>query len=279
MKRDNKRRSFTQPAGPLRMFHRFAVAALCLVDFGWGTSLDDKADPAQGSRVPKWDARGVGPLPWQGIACVDMNDEGTFIAVGTIAPPDDPNVFQVAVKPPPATSVLAKSIDRLVVLDDLNVDVKGPYDWAPMTVGRSPASGSLAQWMRLPWGAPDQVLLPGFHTPAENSLKRGGTGEEMFLTVCGMMATGSRTVLLSRWRDGGRTSHDLVREFVRELPHRAASQAWQRSVRLASSADLAWNQEPRIKDVPPDTPPITAQHPFFWGGYMLIDRGVEPVDD
>lgn len=192
---------------------------------------------------------------------------------------DDPNVFKVTVKPPPATAVLAKSVDRLIVLDDLNVDVQGPYDWVPMTVARGKAAGSLGQWMQLPWGAPDQVLLPGFHTPAENGLKRGGTGEEIFLTVCGIMSTGARTVLLSRWRDGGRTSHELIREFVRELPHRSASQAWQRSVRLVSSGDLAWNLEPRVKDMSPDTPPITAQHPFFWGGYMLVDRGVEPVDD
>src|SRR5271157_927424 len=44
-------------------------------------------------KVPAWDARGVGPLPWQGIACLDVNDDGTRIAVGTIAPPGDPNVL------------------------------------------------------------------------------------------------------------------------------------------------------------------------------------------
>ena len=28
--------------------------------------------PAAGSHVPAWDARGLGPLPWQGIACLDL---------------------------------------------------------------------------------------------------------------------------------------------------------------------------------------------------------------
>ncbi len=162
------------------------------------------------------------------------------------------------------------------MLDDLDNDAKGPYDWAPITVDRSRSSGNLAEWMKLPWGGPDQVLLPGFHTPAENGLKRGGSGEELFLTVCGLMATGSRTILLSRWRDGGRTSYDLIREFIRELPHRSASEAWQRSVRLAVGADLAVDREPRVKEVPPDTPQMKAEHPFFWGGYMLIDTGVQP---
>jgi glyoxylase-like metal-dependent hydrolase (beta-lactamase superfamily II) len=50
-------------------------------------------EPAAPSRVPKWNARGLGPLPWQGIACVDMTADGKYIAIGTIAPPGDPNVF------------------------------------------------------------------------------------------------------------------------------------------------------------------------------------------
>jgi CHAT domain-containing protein len=189
---------------------------------------------------------------------------------------DDANVFGVSLKPPPISAVLAKTVGRLVVLNDINNVAKGPYQWTPMTIDRGKTAGSLAQWMQLPWGGPDEVLLPGFHTPAENGLKRAGTGEEIFLAVCGMMSTGSRTILLSRWRDGGRTCYDLLREFLRELPHRSASDAWQRSVRLASESDLVWSQEPRIKELPPDAPPLKAEHPFFWGGYMLIDTGVEP---
>ena len=42
------------------------------------------------SRVPGWNARGLGPLPWQGVACVDVSQDGRFTAVGTIAPPGDP---------------------------------------------------------------------------------------------------------------------------------------------------------------------------------------------
>jgi metallo-beta-lactamase class B len=45
------------------------------------------------SSVPSWDARGTGPLPWQGIACIDLSDDGRWLAVGTIAPPGDRNVF------------------------------------------------------------------------------------------------------------------------------------------------------------------------------------------
>jgi len=43
--------------------------------------------------VPAWDTRGSGPLPWQGIACLDLSADGRWLALGTVAPPGDPNVF------------------------------------------------------------------------------------------------------------------------------------------------------------------------------------------
>src|SRR5262249_38886534 len=52
-----------------------------------------QALPAADTKVPRWDARGVGPLPWQGIACLDVNDDATRIILGTIAPAGDPNVL------------------------------------------------------------------------------------------------------------------------------------------------------------------------------------------
>jgi glyoxylase-like metal-dependent hydrolase (beta-lactamase superfamily II) len=51
---------------------------------------------AQGGKamvVPRWDARGVGPLPRMGISCLDVADDGKAIVVGTIAAFGDPNVI------------------------------------------------------------------------------------------------------------------------------------------------------------------------------------------
>ena len=63
--------------------------------------------------------------------------------------------------------------------------------------------------MNLPWGAPEQVILPGFHTRASSSLKQGGDGDELFLASCALLASGTRTALLSSWRTGGQTSFEL----------------------------------------------------------------------
>jgi hypothetical protein len=49
--------------------------------------------PAAKSRVPRWDVRGLGQLPWQAVACLDLSEDGRFLATGTVAPPGDPNLF------------------------------------------------------------------------------------------------------------------------------------------------------------------------------------------
>lgn len=74
---------------------------LLLLSAPWAADLTAVADqkvvqidtPAVKSAVPPWNLRGRDLLPWQGIACVDMSPDGTLVAVGTIAPPGDPNVF------------------------------------------------------------------------------------------------------------------------------------------------------------------------------------------
>lgn len=65
---------------------RLLVPALSL-------ALGTAATAGEQSRVPNWDARGVGPLPWQGIACLDATQDAGFVAVGTISSPGDPNVI------------------------------------------------------------------------------------------------------------------------------------------------------------------------------------------
>jgi formylglycine-generating enzyme required for sulfatase activity len=48
---------------------------------------------ARATKVPRGDARGVCPPAGQGVACLDVHDDATRIALGTIAPAGDPNVL------------------------------------------------------------------------------------------------------------------------------------------------------------------------------------------
>jgi tetratricopeptide (TPR) repeat protein len=179
--------------------------------------------------------------------------------------------------PLPGPSALYSSLlDRLIVLDQI-APAESPASWTPITIDRGKAGSTLSDWMALPWEGPEAVVLPGFHTAAENALKRASpalVGQDVFLTVCSLMSCGARTVLLSRWRTGGQTGYDLVREFVQELPHAAPSDAWQRSVFLTVESRINYNGEPRIKRSADDED-LRASHPFFWAGYLLIDSSGE----
>jgi tetratricopeptide (TPR) repeat protein len=178
---------------------------------------------------------------------------------------------------PAPSSIYGTLFQRLIVLDDFSSLEQDPYGWALVPTDRGKPGSSLSDWLALPWGAPDLVVLPGFHTATEDGLKKlrhGMPGNEIFLSVCGLMANGSRTLLLSRWRTGGQTSFDLVREFVQELPRSTPSDAWQRAVLLAMDSRVTFESEPRVKHLPADDAP-KATNPFFWAGYMLVDSGSE----
>jgi len=218
----------------------------------------------------------------------------TAVVVGRLYPRDDDKVAQsqfetlsrvvprcVALPkaPLPGPSALYASLmDQLIVLDDIDLKDQGAYSWSPVPVERGKPGNALSHWLALPWQGPDVVILPGFHTAAENSLKHvnpAAPGAEVFLALCGLMSSGARTVLISRWRSGGRTSFDIVREFAQELPHTTPADAWQRAVLVVADSRLDVSAEPRIQRVTTAEPP-KATHPFFWAGYMLVDSGVMP---
>jgi hypothetical protein len=82
-------------------------------------------------------------------------------------------------------------------------------------------------------------------------------------------------VLLTRWRAGGQSSVDLVREFLQELPHTTPSDAWQRAVLLLGQNRINPAAEPRIKSSGSED--LKGEHPFLWAGYLLVDCG-DPVE-
>ncbi|MEX2176085.1 MAG: CHAT domain-containing protein [Pirellulaceae bacterium] len=187
------------------------------------------------------------------------------------------DVTMLAGNAPAPAGIFSAALDRLVLMADVEDADKAPYGWSPMQLegGRG---GTLGNWIQLPFAGPEQVVFPGFHTPAEVSLKRPGTGDEVFLAICGLMASGSRTALLSRWRVAGQSTVELMREFVQELPHQSAAAAWQRSVSLSIDRVLDPTREPRLK---PSSAAdgLKASSPFFWSGYMLVDTGVVPAKE
>ena len=83
-----------------------------------------------------------------------------------------------------------------------------------------------------------------------------------------MMAGGARTILLTRWRTGGRTNLELVREFTQELSQSPAAEAWGRALSAPHEAPLDAENEPRLRGLEQEGELATANHPFFWAGYL-----------
>ncbi len=194
----------------------------------------------------------------------------------------------VAIRGPlvPQANVYSTLFDRLAVFAEIAPPEGDSLSWTPMPLAAKGPGANLSAWLDLPWGAPDQIYLPGFRTAAENAFRKPGSssgatisvdGHEIFMSICGLMATGTRTVLIARWRPGGRSSYDLVREFAQEVPYSTASAAWQRAVRLVSSTPIDPTLEPRVA-TSANHEPIKAEHPFFWAGFLVADTGAEPLD-
>lgn len=185
-----------------------------------------------------------------------------------------------------ASPLVASLVDQVIVLADCELSFADPYSFTPLPLDRSSSRGALSNWLDLPLPGCERLLLGGVHTTAESGLKTRGRGRgdaapspgaEMFHASCSLLASGAKSALISRWQTSGKTNRDLLREFALELPHTAANQAWRRSVALARSTDLDAVQEPRFKRPAEGTEAITAEHPFLWSGYLLVDTGYDPA--
>lgn len=185
---------------------------------------------------------------------------------------------------PAPTPVIGSLCETLVVLNDVEMELSQPLGWSPISASRGSKNNSLSHWLTLPQFGPQRIVMPA----ARNLAERGGKiskrksagappGTELFMASCGLMSTGAQTILLSSWRVGGDATFELTREFLQELPYTNAASAWQRSVQLAMELPLVPEQQPRVKVKKKDDVELTAAHPFFWGGYVLIDTGASAV--
>jgi CHAT domain-containing protein len=199
------------------------------------------------------------------------NDAGPIRRPSLGELPDAVWIEQRQVLPPVA---LITAWDRLLVRDNLAGSGRGDWGWSPAGY----LGGSLLAWLNTFGHAPSQVVLPGFHSSAENALRPRADGQECFLAACGLTVSGARTALLSRWPVGGRSTDQLVGSFLRELPYESAAVAWRRSVLLLRSSPLDSTDEPRLLELPPDAPTYRAQHPLLWAGHLLVDDGRFPSE-
>ncbi|MGL4943483.1 MAG: hypothetical protein ACRC46_09870 [Thermoguttaceae bacterium] len=176
---------------------------------------------------------------------------------------------------PASPTTWLTQVSALVVFDDL-ASRGGPYEWSPFAFDTAARGRLIDSWFQLPWGTPWLVVLPSFKTPAEVSLKgvaAARLGDDIFLPAMEMMAMGTRTLLISRWRTSGRSVYDIVGAFLRELPTKTAAEAWRSAILEVGAGELVVAEEPRLKVALDAKDAIPANHPFFWSSMILLDRG------
>ena len=180
---------------------------------------------------------------------------------------------------PVPAAAFGSMLEELVVLSEQEINSSSPLAWDPLPTKSSAKGSSLGSWLGLPREGPQRLVYPGLRTIAESGgkpsrRKRSGVpGRELFMASCGLIASGAETVLMSRWKVGGESTMEITSEFVQELPYTSASDSWQRAVQLVRELPIDPSREPRVK-AGKDDPPLTASHPIFWSGYLLVDSGL-----
>lgn len=180
---------------------------------------------------------------------------------------------------PGSGQMLFSRLQRLVVWEDLNLDYNRSLDLHPLGIDSAKNDGKLSDCLLLPYGAPQTILLPGFHTPEECSFKNSCRipGFDLFFTSCALMSEGSQTILLSRWRTGGFSAQNLLQNYCKSIPKFDPASAWRVAVLKTAGASAQLDKEPSVTGSPADNA-FRMSHPYFWGGYMLFDSGVLPIE-
>jgi hypothetical protein len=143
------------------------------------------------------------------------------------------------------------------------------------------AAMTFADWLEPPLKRTRRILLPGLQTAMAGGLAKlpERPGNDVFIAATDLIAAGSETAVVSRWRMGGKTAADLMVEFLRDvttagpdgtLPDTSAS--WQRAVDLVIAERPDPVREPRLK-ANAKAVLADATHPFLWASYMLLDCG------
>ena len=253
------------------------------------------ADEEPGGRRRLRDACRIRYAPTRSVAVMRFEPEGAGpvgVHVGKMLRGDKPaaaeetlaRVTAAVERVTPLTPALAAPIpvvaavcDSLAVFDELAGE--GPVSaWPLLPYGAGKGSAvTFGEWLGSPLKRPRRVLLPGLQTAMAGGLQKvpQRPGEDVFLAVTDLVAAGAQTAVVSRWRMGGKTSTDLMSEFLREATAAdgaAAPAAWQRAVDLVLAEEPDVAREPRVK-LSGDALLARPLHPLLWAGYVLVDCG------
>ena len=164
---------------------------------------------------------------------------------------------------------LVSLLDQLIVWSEIKSARNQPLTMNPFQFDTRKPGSTLESWIALPWRGAGNVIMPGINSDGGSGFRGKLYGHDLFLTSVGLMASGSRSALLSRWATGGKTAIELTKQYASELPKSGMAQAIFDSRKSVRESDLEYAQEPRVR-AKRDDPVIKGAHPFFWAAHMLF---------
>ncbi len=165
------------------------------------------------------------------------------------------------------TGLLGNQVGHLVVAAARPANLKVPLAMNLASYDQNSLYGTINGWLRFPTASPRSVVLFGMRTSVD--VGQMGTGDEIFMTLCGLNVSGVRSILMSRWAVGGESSAILLRELLQELPFMGMNESWSRAKALLRSRELDPVSEPLLMQSEHDRQGVTGEQPLFWSGYLL----------
>ena len=124
-------------------------------------------------------------------------------------------------------------------------------------------------WLSSPRASPAAVVMPGLVSAAASGTL--GSGNELFLPACGMLLSGTRSAMLSRWPVGGRSTAVVLERYLEDSRSEAASTALRRALLSLWTEEFLIAEEPALLPAGKESAALcSGQHPLLWSSYMSV---------
>lgn len=203
---------------------------------------------------------------------IDIRDEADWAANSTTALRQAwPQLTTIE-----AGRVSTQSVGNLVHAMIYLNEIRQPLWPAPWTAAENKKDGylqlDLERWLGYPNVGPEFLYVAGGNSAIVDGIKGNFVGEELEYYTTLLMAAGCQSMVLPRWRSGGHVPYDLPAALLKRMPASTTAVAMREAIQEIRKAPLDLTKQTRLRSSRGEAP-TNADHPFWWAGQMVVDRG------
>ncbi|MDP1561845.1 MAG: hypothetical protein Q8M16_10745 [Pirellulaceae bacterium] len=170
------------------------------------------------------------------------------------------------------TQAIGTLVNAMIYLHE----IKQPLWPAPWSSPANKKDGylqlDLERWIGYPNVGPEFLYVAGGNSAIVDGIKGNLFGEELEYYSTLLMASGCQSMVLPRWRSGGHVPYDLPVAVLKRMSESTTAVAMREAILEIRQAPLDVTRQTRLRSSRGEAP-ATADHPFWWAGQMVIDRG------